>query len=80
MMVFFKLPSVDTLSSDSTRKAGLKDESAKGGLSQEAAEGCALPEHKSETRLRKPGNPGKGDSNNAEARQGNALGDQEKSS
>ena len=80
MMVFFRLPSVDTLSSDSTRKAVLKDESAKGGLSQEAAEGCALPEHESETRLREPGNPGKGDSNNAEAREGNALGDQEKSS
>ena len=80
MMVFFKVPSVGGLSSDSTCKVGLKDESAKGGLNQEAAEGCALPEQESETRLRKLGNPGKGDSNNTGARQRNALGDQEKSS
>ena len=58
-MVFFKVPSVSGLSSDSTCKVGLKDESAKEGLNQEAAEGCALPEQESETRLRKLGNPGK---------------------
>ena len=80
MMVFFKVPSVGALSSDSTCKVGLKDESAKRGLNQEAAEGCALPQYEGETRLRKLGNPGKGNSNNSGARQRNALGDQEKSS